>query len=339
MKKIQYIFLLPILVIALSACERLDIGGIFGLTEPHHNERFKQSIEWNKQHSLAEGLEDDCLAHIQSKYDMYQLFWAADLHIDKTTVMLDTLIRMALGIYTIEGHDVYIEDNCTAVIFAGDVIDGKGNFPRVFDALKPLEEAGIPIFNTPGNHDLCFGQWKEYIQYWPTSCYWFDITTPSGKKDLYISCDSGDAAFGKPQLDWLKATLERKSKEGYRHIIFFTHTHLFKRDSNNAHGANFSVEEVYEVSNLLSKYHVEYYINGHDHTHEETKYKNVKYYTIGAMKDSHLGFAAYMTMTVYATTGNDVSPIDVVLHRMSGEEYFGWEDLEALEELEELDQE
>lgn len=338
MKTTKFYFataILTVLLIGLSSCERLDIGGIFGLNTPHHDARFKQSIEWNKEHSAATGLEEDCLAHIYTKEETYQLFWAADLHIDGTTVMLDTFINMALGYYTIEGVPVMIENNCTAVIFAGDVIDGKGNFPLLFDALKPLEDAGIPIFNTPGNHDLCFGQWQEYTKYWHTGCYWFDITTTEGQKDLFISCDSGDATFGKPQLDWLRATLERKSKEGYRHIIFFTHTHLFKRDSNNAHGANFAVEEVYEVSELLRKYHVEYYINGHDHTHEETRYKNVEYYTIGAMKDSHLGHAAYMTMIVYGTSGKDISPIEVIMHRMSGEDYYAWDDLIAEEDDEE----
>ena len=82
------------------------------------------------------------------------------------------------------------------------------------------------------------------------------------------------------------------------------------------------------MSELMRQYHVDYFVNGHDHSHEETTYKNVKYYTIGAMKDSRLGFAAYMTMTFYGgVSGKDEAPIEVILHRMSGEEYYGAEDL------------
>ena len=44
------------------------------------------------------------------------------------------------------------------------------------------------------------------------------------------------------------------------------------------------------------------------------------------MKDSYLGKAAYMTMTVYESYGQDVAPINVQLHRMSGENYLIWDE-------------
>lgn len=315
-------------LILCSGCERLDIGGIFGGSHPHHDARFKHSIAWNKEYCEKNGLEADCLGHIYSNYDTYQLYWAADLHIagEGQTYMLDTLVSMAMGNYNIGGTVVSTGDTCTAVIFAGDIIDAKNNYPVFYRHIKPLEDAGIPVFCTPGNHDLCFGQWTEYEAHWHTSCYWFDITTPMGKKDLFISCDSGDATLGAKQFKWLKELLARKCKEGYRHIIFFTHTHMFKRDSNQAHAAGYNMEEIYELTHLLSKYGVEYYVCGHDHTHEETTYQNVVYYTIGAMKDSYLGKAAYMTMTFFESYGLDRAPIYVELHRMSGENYIIWDE-------------
>lgn len=325
MKKNIYISILLLSMLAFSACDRLDFNGIIGTNGPHHDARFKESMEYNKEYCALMGLEDDCIMHITSDDDYYTLYWCSDVHVAGTTLMLDSFVNMALGHHVVGGEPVDVGP-CTAVIIAGDVIDGKGNYPLVASALQPLEDAGVPCFCTPGNHDLCFHQWKEYTQIWPTSSYWFDITTPNGYKDLYICADSGDATFGRKQLNWLKALLQQKSQEGYRHIIVFSHTHMFKRDSNNSHGANFCVEEVYEVTELFRKYHVNYYINGHDHSHEETRYKNVLYYTIGAMKDSRLGFAAYMTMVVYDNYGQDSYPIEITLHRMSGEQYYGWDD-------------
>ncbi len=329
MKKNLYFPLLLGCMIAFSSCERLDLAGIFGGCKPHHEARFKHSIAWNEEYCAAHGLEEDCIGHIKAKnLEYYDVYWAADLHIqgEGMTVMLDTFVSLSMGNYPVDGVLYNTGDTATAVIFCGDIIDAQNNYPIFYKHIEPLKKAGIPVFCTPGNHDLCFGQWTEYEAYWHTSCYWFDITTPDGKKDLFISCDSGDATLGQKQYKWLKNLLEQKSKEGYRHIFFFTHTHMFKRDSNNAHGANFCVEEIYELTYLFSKYHVDYYICGHDHTHEETTYKNVVYYTIGAMKDSYLGKAAYMTMTVYNTTGKDTAPVYLELHRMSGENYFSLAD-------------
>lgn len=326
----KFLTLLLVCLVTCSACNRLDIGGIFGGCKPHHDARFKHSMVWNDVYCLSNNLEDDCLAHIHAKDSAYYtIYWATDLHIEGEgmTVMLDTFVSMSMGNYTIQGKTINVGDTATAVIFCGDIIDAKNNYPVFYRHIQPLYDNHVPVFCTPGNHDLCFGQWTEYEAHFHTSTYWFDITTPNGKKDLYISVDSGDATLGSEQFKWLKNLLEQKSKEGYRHIIVFTHTHMFKRDSNNAHGANYAVEEIYELTYLFSKYRVEYYICGHDHSHEETTYKNVKYYTIGAMKDSYLGKAAYMTMTVFNTTGQDAAPVYLELHRMSGENYISWDDV------------
>lgn len=91
---------------------------------------------------------------------------------------------------------------------------------------------------------------------------------------------------------------------------------MFKKDSNNANGAHFNSEEIYDITSLLSKYHVEYYMNGHDHTPEVTIYKNVHYVTIGSMKDDYKERAAYAVMTMFG------KHIDVSLYRMDGEDYW-----------------
>ncbi|MBQ7449188.1 MAG: metallophosphoesterase [Paludibacteraceae bacterium] len=322
MKTLKYISSAILLVTLFTSCHRLDIAGIFNGTSPHHDARFEQSMEWNEKYCAENGLEKDCIKKIKVDKEYYEIYWATDVHVAGTTVLLDSFVNMALGENYVIG-DIVFDDPATAVIFAGDIIDATKNYPLFYKSIEPLENAGIPVFCTPGNHDLCFGQWTEYVEHWHTSCYWFEIECKSGAKDLFISFDSGDATLGKKQFNWLKNLLKTKSQEGYRHIICFSHTHMFKRDTNNAHGANFALEEIYEISDLFAKYNVEYYICGHDHTHEETKFKNVTYYTIGAMKDSYLGRAAYMVMTVF-DLGKErkQAPISVDLYRMDGTDYF-----------------
>ena len=331
MKNSKYIYIAILCVSLLASCNRLDIEGIFNGTSPHHDKRFQQSMEWNEQffkEHEAEGFEKDCIAKIKVEQEYYDIYWASDVHVAGTTVLLDSFVNMAMGVYRYQDKisgkaDTINFGPCAAVVFAGDIIDAKNNYPLFYDAIKPLEDKGIPVFCTPGNHDLCFGQWDKYVEHWHTSSYWFEVECPSGAKDLFISFDSGDATVGKKQFNWLKDLLKRKSCDrSYRHIIVFTHTHMFKRDSNNAHGANYNFEEIYELAELFGKYNVEYYICGHDHTHEETKFKNVTYYTIGAMKDSYLGKAAYMVMTVYdISKDRNKSPLLVNLYRMDGTDY------------------
>ena len=109
----------------------------------------------------------------------------------------------------------------------------------------------------------------------------------TGKKlDLYICLDTAEGTLGTDQLKWLKALLAEKKNAGYRHIIVFTHTHLFKQDSSQGHTSNLSMEETYELTYLLSDAGVELYLCGHDHSREVTSYGGVKYITVDSSTDA-----------------------------------------------------
>ena len=102
----KFLSLLLVCLVTCSACNRLDIGGIFGGCKPHHDARFKHSMVWNDVYCLSNNLEDDCLAHIHAKDSAYYtIYWATDLHIqgEGMTVMLDTFVSMSMGNYTIQG--------------------------------------------------------------------------------------------------------------------------------------------------------------------------------------------------------------------------------------------
>ena len=153
------------------------------------------------------------------------------------------------------------------------------------------------LFITPGNHDIYFKQWQIYRSYFKTSCYWFDTNNGSKKLDLYICLDSAEGSLGTKQMKWLKDLLEAKSKEGYRRIIVMTHTHLWKLDGSQGHTSNMALEETYEITSLLGKYHVECVLSGHQHARQSVHFKGVHYIVLNATKDEEQG-QSYMTVQV-----------------------------------------
>ena len=87
-------------------------------------------------------------------------------------------------------------------------------------------------------------------------------------------------------MQWLKDLLKEKKDAGYRQIIVFTHTHLFKQDNSQGHTSNLSIEETYELTSVLSSAGVDLYLAGHDHSREVTDYGNVRYITVDSSTDA-----------------------------------------------------
>jgi cytolysin (calcineurin-like family phosphatase) len=96
-------------------------------------------------------------------------------------------------------------------------------------------------------------------------------------------------------MKWLRDLLEKKSKEGYRRIIVYTHTHFWKLDDSQGHTSNFSLEETYELAALLAQYNVAYVWSGHQHARQSVFFRGVNYLVLDATKDSEKG-QSYMTV-------------------------------------------
>ena len=174
----------------------------------------------------------------------------------------------------------------------GDLIDAQKNFPCA-DSILNL--ANDYLFITPGNHDVYFKQWPIYRDYFHTGTYWFDTNNGGKKLELFICLDSADGTLGKKQTDWLRDLLEEKSKEGYRRIIVFTHTHFWKLDDSQGHTSNFALEETYELASILAQYGVEYVWTGHQHSRQSVIFRNVNYLVLDATQDKEKG-QSYMTV-------------------------------------------
>ena len=277
MKKFIYSILI---LLALCSCDSVNnflpnydvVGMVYGQS-PRNDTRFEQSMAYNESHPYLT---------INVSTDEYKVYFSTDMHVDSTWRNLTKWSTLAQS-----------DTDCEFAIILGDVINAMNNYDHFLAGLAPLTK---PYFVTVGNHDLYYGQWEQFQKIFGTSVYYFIAQTPK-YKDLYMCLDSGDGTLGRKQMSWMKSELEKASKAGYRHIIVFTHTHIFKRDSSQGHIGNYALEETYEITDALSKYGVDWYVSGHAHSRNITDFKNVKYIIVDTLQDP-VEEAAYMVATI-----------------------------------------
>ena len=268
-----------VLMFLLTSCgKNIDYKGLFFTFNESVNERFAESMEYNDQHGY------DVYTGIPDEYEVYAM---SDIHVDFSTNNLDRYVSD------------YLVDTMAPPfsLCLGDVINATGHWDYFADHVKPVTDAGRKIYYAVGNHDLYFDQWPEFKSRFHTSTYWFEVQTVSGFKDLYIALDSGNGTLGTDQREWLENILKTKRNEGLRHIVVFTHTHLFKKDSSQGHTSNFNLEETYDLADLFDRYDVSLVLQGHSHSRDLTTFKDVVYLRVDALED-HYPDAYYTILSI-----------------------------------------
>lgn len=262
-------------VLLFAACANenstLDMKGMFSPNGETIDARFEQSLAYNATRGEI---------HMDMQADDYTIYVCTDSHITrKTHRNLDYFVAQYRAAAAPK-----------LALHLGDVIDAQKNFPCA-DSILHFEGQTIAdtLFVTPGNHDIYFKQWPIYRDFFKSSVYWFDTRNGEKKLDLFICLDSAEGELGVKQMNWLRSLLEAKSKEGYRRIIVFSHTHLWKLDASQGHTSNMALEATYEFTSLLSQYGVEYYWCGHQHARQVVRFKGVTYMVLNATKDSESG--------------------------------------------------
>jgi predicted phosphodiesterase len=262
-------------VLLFAACANenstLDMKGMFSPNGETIDARFEQSLAYNATRGEI---------RIDMQADDYTIYVCTDSHITrKTHRNLDYFVAQYRAAAAPK-----------LALHLGDVIDAQKNFPCA-DSILHFEGQTIAdtLFVTPGNHDIYFKQWPIYREFFKSSVYWFDTRNGAKKLDLFICLDSAEGELGVKQMNWLRSLLEAKSKEGYRRIIVFSHTHLWKLDASQGHTSNMALEATYEFTSLLSQYGVEYYWCGHQHARQVVRFKGVTYMVLNATKDSESG--------------------------------------------------
>lgn len=298
MKKLNIILLA---MLALTSCKQgnLDMLGMFYTKSDDADERFIQSEEWNNEHPMAT---------VSVASDDYRIYTMTDIHVDTTTLNLDTFTAAFL-------QDVQSAQTLTApfCFCLGDVINAVNNFPKFQAYITKIENAGLRVYGTPGNHDLYYDQWEIYRSYWHTSHFPLVVQTPSGKRDLYVFVDSSSGTLGKLQTEWLRSLLKEASGEGYRHIVVCTHTHFWKKDQSQGHTSDFALEETYELADMFGQYGVELVIQGHSHNRNVQQFKHVTYLRLDALED-HYYNAFYTIFSVGERIVWDYVPVGPQTH-------------------------
>lgn len=249
-------------LILLAACNKYDIPGLLVASSPTSDKRFEASMAYNQ----VEGYPSVTVAT-----EDYYFYSATDIHIYQSTDNLDKFVT-ALAADT---------QSAPFWLNLGDIVDGKDQMKTFDDHVKAAPQR---MFGTPGNHDLYFGQWKQWRELYHTSSYWFEAILPSGAKDLYLSLDSGGSTLGRRQRAWAEEILA-DAKGKYRHIIVFTHTHFFRKDWSQETTSNWSQEETMALAGLFARSGVTLVLAGHDHFQERTTYMGVQYAVLQALKD------------------------------------------------------
>ena len=286
MKKLSTIAISVLCLLSIVFCpscasedSTLDMKGMFSPNGPTITTRFSQSIAYND--SVGE-------IHLNMGQDNYTIYVCTDSHITrKTHKNLDHFMAQYRAAASPK-----------LAIHLGDIIDAQKNIPCA-DSIVHFAGQTIAdtLFITPGNHDIYFKQWDIYRSYFKTSAYWFDTRNGAKKLDLFICLDSAEGELGPEQTAWLKNLLAAKSQEGYRRIIVFTHTHLWKLDGSQGHTSNLALEATYELTSLLSQYGVQSVWSGHQHARQLVNFKGVEYRVLNSTKDSETG-QSYMIATM-----------------------------------------
>ena len=286
MKRI-YIFILTLgSLFLIQGCANddstLDMAGMFSSNGPTIKTRFAESMDYNTTRGEI---------HLDMSADNYTVYACTDSHITRKT-------HRNLDYFMSQYRAASMPKTA---IHLGDLIDAQKNFPCADSILHFAGQTiSDTIFTTPGNHDIYFRQWDIYRQYFKSSVYWFDTRNGAKKLDLFICLDSAEGELGTDQINWLRDLLKNKSGEGYRHIIVFTHTHLWKLDGSQGHTSNYALEATYELCSLLSQYGVEFVWCGHQHARQSVIFKDVNYLVLNATKDDEQG-QSYMTAEMGAS--------------------------------------
>lgn len=268
-KMISAKVLLLAMSLSTTACQKLDVEGIF-ISDETANKRFAQSVEWNKNHPFRE---------IVVPSDNYRIMSMADSHVGSTN-NLDIFLEIAK------------KSNVSAVVMAGDLTNGLSNEYDKFQQHLPNQDS-LPSFQLAGNHDLTFGGWNQFYSRFGSSTYLFTIKTPVAR-DLYICLESGSATLGNKQYDWLCDILQNVRPD-YRNCIVFTHTNFFRfRHTESTNPPN---EEITALMELFIKSRVNIVVQGHEHTHSAEYFGNTLYLVVDAITDG-LTNAGYLLMNM-----------------------------------------
>lgn len=173
------------------------------------------------------------------------------------------------------------------VVITGDFVNNSKNISQIeeFKRITALIDKNIPVFFSPGNHDLGQSPTKEDFRFYfknygkGTDCFAFKYKGSAfiGINSVIIKSDKNHKDE-KRQFKWLKRQL-RKVKNS-DNIIIFTHYPFFINDINEKETySNQSIKVRYKYFDLFKEYGVDVVFAGHLHNSAEASYNGISMIT------------------------------------------------------------
>ena len=158
------------------------------------------------------------------------------------------------------------------ILHVGDITPSGSKYSlETFNNLS--KESSIPIFSTPGNHDIKEdNDTSNYEQYFGNSEYFFNFSNI-----LFISLNSSTGIFSESSIQFLIQVLDNYPTNPK---ILFTHMPLFDPRPNENHSL-LSITQSAQVLSLISEKNVKAVISGHIHLFNHTIVNDTHFITTG----------------------------------------------------------
>lgn len=136
---------------------------------------------------------------------------------------------------------------------------------------------GIPLYSTPGNHDITKHGIRDDIPYKTVmgpGHYWFGYGNT-----LFIALDTSFETIDDKQLNWLADTLQ-KIRPLFKHCVIFTHVPPF--DIKPEIKSNHSLDKIstQKLYNIVKNHKINMMIFGHVHYYSQDKFAGIPVYTV-----------------------------------------------------------
>jgi acid phosphatase len=164
------------------------------------------------------------------------------------------------------------------ILLAGDNIYPNGEIERIEEVFEkpyePLLEKGVKFYAALGNHDIRTNNGEDELKYPAFNLSDRYYTFRQGPIQFF-ALDTNHNANWKAQLPWLDKELSR-SEAPWK--IVFGHHHIY---ASGVRGVNQLFVD--NLTPILEKHGVQFYLNGHEHHYERTRPINgITYLTCGA---------------------------------------------------------
>jgi hypothetical protein len=205
----------------------------------------------------------------------------------------------------------YQKNPYSLVVMAGDNIYTNGEMWKIGNVFeqpyKPLLSQGVKFRACLGNHDIRTQNGNLQVKYSQFNMQGRYYTFREQSVQFFV-LDTNTNANWKAQLTWLEQELSRSNAPWK---IVYGHHPIY---SSGVYGTN--PEMISMLVPLFKKYHVQLYINGHEHDYERTRSIDGTTYLITGIGGASLRSVKRSAWTEYAASHYGFTALEVFKDRL-----------------------